>query len=84
MKSALIFTTVITCLVAAVRGSVDELGVRATGGYVQNPSGTASFTYYSGCSSPGKKRESRCTRAYMLTSGTPQHVENPPPATLPR
>ncbi|KAH9849936.1 endoglucanase V-like protein [Lenzites betulinus] len=25
---------------------------RATGGYVQNPSGTASFTHYSGCNQP--------------------------------
>ena len=55
MKSALILTTAIALLVTDVRGDAVELGVRATDGYVQNPSGTASFTYYSGCSSPGKQ-----------------------------
>ena len=29
---------------------------RATGGYVQNPSGSASFTMYTGCSAPGMLR----------------------------
>ena len=53
MKSALILTA-ISLLTAAVRGSVVELELRAADGYVQNPSGTASFTSYSGCSSPGK------------------------------
>lgn len=33
-----------------VHGTLDA---RATGGYVQNPSGSASFTMYSGCGSPG-------------------------------
>lgn len=28
---------------------------RATGGYVQNPSGAASFTMYTGCGSPGMR-----------------------------
>lgn len=32
------------------------LDSRATGGYIQNPSGAASFTMYSGCSAPGKGR----------------------------
>lgn len=32
-----------------VHGTLDA---RATGGYVQNPSGSASFTMYSGCGSP--------------------------------
>ncbi|KZO93505.1 glycoside hydrolase family 45 protein [Calocera viscosa TUFC12733] len=32
--------------------SANSLSSRATGGYLQNPTGTASFTYYSGCSSP--------------------------------
>lgn len=26
---------------------------RAVGGYIQNPSGSASFTMYSGCGAPG-------------------------------
>ena len=40
MKSTLILTTAIALLVADVRGDAVELGVRATDGYVQNPSGT--------------------------------------------
>ncbi|KAI9464419.1 endoglucanase V-like protein [Lactarius psammicola] len=50
MKSTLILTA-ISLLATAVRGSVVELEPR-DGGYVQNPSGTASFTFYSGCSAP--------------------------------
>ncbi|KAN0129831.1 endoglucanase V-like protein [Lactarius tabidus] len=54
MKSALILTTVFSLLASAVRGSPSpaELGLRATDGYVQEPNGTASFTFYSGCQSP--------------------------------
>ncbi|KAI0794550.1 endoglucanase V-like protein [Fomes fomentarius] len=36
--------------VATLAGCVSVPEKRATGGYVQNPSGTASFTHYSGCS----------------------------------
>lgn len=57
MKSALILTTVVSLFASAVRGSPSkaELGLRGTDGYyVQNPSGTASFTYYYGCGNPGK------------------------------
>ena len=83
MKSALILTA-ISLLTAAVRGSVVELETRATGGYVQNPSGTASFTFYSGCSSPGKQREAHTTAAHTLSTVSPQRVANPPPASQPR
>ncbi|KAI0319979.1 endoglucanase V-like protein [Amylostereum chailletii] len=37
----------------AIVASATTLETRATGGYVQNPSGTASFTYYSGCNQAG-------------------------------
>ena len=42
-------------LLAAAVGAVSAMTVdkRATGGYIQNPSGGASFTMYSGCGSPG-------------------------------
>ncbi|KAI9464418.1 endoglucanase V-like protein [Lactarius psammicola] len=52
MKSALILTAIISLLSATVRGGVVELEHRATGGYVQNPSGTASFTFTKSCSAP--------------------------------
>ncbi|KAH9032426.1 hypothetical protein EDB85DRAFT_2145547 [Lactarius pseudohatsudake] len=51
MKFSFILTA-ISLLATAVHGSVVELEPRATGGYIQNPSGTASFTSYSNCSSP--------------------------------
>jgi hypothetical protein len=56
MKSAFILTTFVSLLASAVRGSPSpsELELRATDGYVQEPSGTASFTFYYGCGSPGK------------------------------
>lgn len=39
--------------VVSVASALTVSDKRATGGYVQNPSGTASFTMYSGCGSPG-------------------------------
>ncbi len=44
---------------------------RATGGYVQQASGTASFTHYSGCGQPGTcemtmTRETRKTQVHLL------------------
>ena len=83
MKSASVLT-VISLLAAAVRGSVVDLDLRATDGYVQNPSGTASFTYYAGCGSPGKQCELRYTTVHMLSTTPPQHVAKQPPASLPR
>ena len=83
MKSTLILAA-ISLLSGAVHGSVVELETRATGGYVQNPSGTASFTSYSGCGTPGKQRESLSTRAYTLSTVFPQRVANPPPASQQR
>lgn len=38
----------------ATGASAIALESRATGGYLQNPSGQASFTFYSGCGAPGK------------------------------
>ncbi|RPD53383.1 endoglucanase V-like protein [Lentinus tigrinus ALCF2SS1-7] len=38
--------------VATIASCVSVPEKRATGGYLQNPSGTASFTHYSGCSQP--------------------------------
>ncbi|KZS94520.1 endoglucanase V-like protein, partial [Sistotremastrum niveocremeum HHB9708] len=40
------------CVFAITGAHALVLEERATGGYVQNPSGSASFTYYSGCGSP--------------------------------
>ena len=57
MKSGLILTT-ITLLATAVHSSVAELEPRATGGYLQNAQGTASFTQHTGCSRPGKQTRS--------------------------
>ncbi|KAI9433571.1 endoglucanase V-like protein [Lactarius indigo] len=51
MKSALILTAT-SLLAVVVHVSAGELESRATGGYVQNPSGTASFTYTSNCGHP--------------------------------
>ncbi|KAF8261639.1 endoglucanase V-like protein [Lactarius quietus] len=72
MKSASIFI-IISLLAAAVRGSVLEVERRATDGYVQNPSGTASFTYYSGCGSPacGKTASGFTAAMNQLTYGAP-------------
>lgn len=39
-----------------------SIETRATGGYVQNPSGKASFTMYSGCGSPGEVTVELCCR----------------------
>jgi len=39
--------------VATIAGALSvDVEKRTTGGYIQNPSGTASFTMYSGCGSP--------------------------------
>ena len=83
MKSASALT-VISLLAAAVRGSVVELDLRATDGYVQNPSGTASFTYYAGCGSPGKQCELGHTTVHTLSTVPRQHVVIQPPASLPQ
>lgn len=39
--------------VATAASCLTTVDKRATGGYVQNPSGSASFTHYSGCGQPG-------------------------------
>ena len=52
MKSVLILISSFL-LAGTVHGSA-LLKPRANDGYVQNPSGSASFTCYSGCSAPGK------------------------------
>ncbi|KAH9024601.1 endoglucanase V-like protein [Lactarius hengduanensis] len=72
MKSAFILTA-ISLLATAVHGSVVELEPRATGGYIQNPSGTASFTFYSGCSPPacGKSATGFTAAMSQLAFGAP-------------
>jgi hypothetical protein len=52
MKSVLVLISSFL-LAGAVHGST-LLESRTQGDYVQNPTGTASFTFYSGCGSPGK------------------------------
>ncbi|KAI0738628.1 endoglucanase V-like protein [Daedaleopsis nitida] len=49
-RNLLFFLQFVAVATLATCVSVPEK--RATGGYVQNPSGTASFTHYSGCSQP--------------------------------
>ncbi|KAI0291671.1 RlpA-like double-psi beta-barrel-protein domain-containing protein-containing protein [Multifurca ochricompacta] len=72
MKSSLVLT-VLSALAAAVRATVIDLESRATGGYVQNPSGTASFTVYSGCSTPacGKSASGFTAAISQLAFGAP-------------
>ena len=52
MKSVLVLISSFL-LASTVHGSA-LLESRTKGDYVQNPSGTASFTFYSGCATPGK------------------------------
>jgi hypothetical protein len=46
--------TFATLAVAAATVGSMHISERATGGYLQNPSGSASFTMYTGCGSPGE------------------------------
>ncbi|KAH9056732.1 endoglucanase V-like protein [Lactarius vividus] len=71
MKSALILTAT-SLLAVAVYGSVVELESRATDGYVQNPSGTASFTWHKGCAAPacGKNVTGFSTALNQLAFGS--------------
>ncbi|CAK5263342.1 unnamed protein product [Mycena citricolor] len=43
---------IVAALLLALQTEATALVPRATGGYVQNPSGTATFTHYSGCGQP--------------------------------
>jgi hypothetical protein len=53
MKSALIALVSLSALAVASHGVVHQ---HRSGGWVQNPSGQASFTEYSGCGTPCKLR----------------------------
>ncbi|KAH9031326.1 endoglucanase V-like protein [Lactarius pseudohatsudake] len=66
MKSASILTA-ISLLATAVHCP------EPTGGYIQNPSGTASFTFYSGCSPPacGKSATGFTAAMSQLAFGSP-------------
>ena len=57
MKSVFILT-VLSVVTAVVRGSALGLEHRTQGGYLQKGHGNATFTVYSGCSTPGKHRKS--------------------------
>jgi hypothetical protein len=52
MKSFLFL--IVLSMVAIVRSSALGLEPRTKGGYLQKGSGNATFTAYSGCSTPGK------------------------------
>lgn len=52
-KMARIASFLFFIAVASVSSALTVTEKRATGGYVQNPSGQASFTHYSGCNQPG-------------------------------
>ncbi|KAH9034999.1 endoglucanase V-like protein [Lactarius pseudohatsudake] len=71
MKSTLILTAT-SLLAAAVQGSVVELESRATDGYVQNPLGTASFTFSASCATPacGKNVTGFATSISQLAFGS--------------
>lgn len=47
------FDVVFVLAFFAFGASALQINRRATGGYLQNPSGTASFTQYTGCEAPG-------------------------------
>jgi len=52
MKSLRATLSFAVLLVSGLALAAPKIEERATGGYIQNPSGTASFTMYSGCGSP--------------------------------
>ncbi|KAL4245853.1 RlpA-like domain superfamily protein [Abortiporus biennis] len=66
--SSLVYFVTVATIAGAL--SVDK---RATGGYVQNPSGTASFTHYSGCGAPacGKSATGFTAAINQLAFGAP-------------
>ena len=51
MSKSIVLLVALSLTSIATAASVSP---RATGGYVQNPSGQASFTMYTGCGQPGK------------------------------
>ncbi|KAF8267888.1 RlpA-like double-psi beta-barrel-protein domain-containing protein-containing protein [Lactarius quietus] len=77
MKSALILVSSFL-LVAAVHGSA-LFDTRTNGNYIQNPSGMASFTPYSNCSSPacGKSASGPMAAMNALSFGSPSSAAGP-------
>ena len=68
-------TILVFSLAAAHAMAVNVTTKRAAGGYVQNPSGSASFTMFSGCNRPGMVFLPSQMFA-VLTSLFYQHVES--------
>ncbi|KAF5373295.1 hypothetical protein D9615_007488 [Tricholomella constricta] len=70
-KMVAMFPLVLFACVAGASATV--LKSRATGGYIQNPSGAASFTFYSGCGSPacGKTATGYTAAMNQLAFGSP-------------
>ena len=62
--------------IASVASALTVGEKRATGGYIQNPSGQASFTMYSGCGSPGKT--ARIARVSVISEQTFQRAGSLP------
>ena len=57
--------------VASLASALTVSEKRATGGYIQNPSGQASFTMYTGCGSPGSDSDSFRVTLIILTFHLP-------------
>lgn len=64
MSSKLSFLSLIAGLTCVHALALDT---RATGGYVQNPSGSASFTMYTGCGAPGAHLRFLAPSSIILT-----------------
>lgn len=62
------FTAILCFIAVASIASAATVDKRATGGYVQNTSGSASFTMYSGCNAPGARPISNILTSKPLTS----------------
>jgi hypothetical protein len=53
-KKEMLISSVFTLLSGLLAANAVALEERAMDGYIQRPSGFASFTVYSGCGSPGR------------------------------
>ncbi|KAF8889343.1 endoglucanase V-like protein [Infundibulicybe gibba] len=67
------FTSSLSLLAGLAVARASVLEERATGGYIQNPSGAASFTMYSGCGAPacGKSASGFTAAINQLAFGSP-------------
>ncbi|KAI9440335.1 endoglucanase V-like protein [Lactarius indigo] len=73
MMKSVLFLIASTAFTAIVRGSVLDLESRNNGGYVQKSQGSATFTVYTGCSTPacGKVAHGYTAAINQLSFGAP-------------